>query len=58
MAQTKLYKLYNSLRTGQLCSVMKDEGNGIFISIPIDEENTDYQLYLEWAKTNTPEAAD
>jgi|TARA_R100001460_G_scaffold75863_1_gene116973 hypothetical protein len=27
-------------------------------SIPIDEENRDYQEYLEWAKTNTAEAAD
>ena len=26
--------------------------------IPYDEENTDYQEYLEWAKTNTAEAAD
>jgi len=26
--------------------------------IPFDEENTDYQEYLEWAKTNTAEAAD
>jgi len=26
--------------------------------IPFDEANTDYQQYLEWAKTNTPEAAD
>ena len=27
-------------------------------SIPLDEANTDYQAYLEWAKTNTAEAAD
>ena len=27
-------------------------------SIPFDEANTDYQAYLEWAKTNTAEAAD
>ena len=26
--------------------------------IPFDEANTDYQDYLEWAKTNTAEAAD
>ena len=26
--------------------------------IPKTPENTDYQDYLEWAKTNTPEAAD
>ena len=56
--QTKLYKLCNSPFTGQLCSVMKDNGNGRLLSIPIDEENTDYQEYLEWAKTNTPDPAD
>ena len=27
-------------------------------SIPFDEANTDYQAYLEWAKTNTAEEAD
>ena len=37
---------------------MKDNGNGKFLSIPIDPDNTDYQEYLEWAKTNTAEAAD
>ena len=26
--------------------------------IPIDEDNIDYQEYLEWTKTNTAEAAD
>jgi len=26
--------------------------------IPFDEANTDYQEYLEWAKTNTAEATD
>ena len=26
--------------------------------IPFDPENRDYQEYLEWAKSNTPEAAD
>tara|TARA_R100001510_G_scaffold56510_1_gene62236 strand:- start:664 stop:846 length:183 start_codon:yes stop_codon:yes gene_type:complete len=26
--------------------------------IPMDEANTDYQEYLEWAKTNTAEEAD
>ena len=27
-------------------------------SIPFDEGNTDYQQYLEWAKTNNAEEAD
>ncbi len=26
--------------------------------IPFDSDNTDYQEYLEWAKTNTTEEAD
>ena len=26
--------------------------------IPFDSDNTDYQEYLEWAKTNTIEEAD
>tara|TARA_R100000781_G_scaffold71291_1_gene44700 strand:+ start:984 stop:1178 length:195 start_codon:yes stop_codon:yes gene_type:complete len=26
--------------------------------IPLDPDNTDYAEYLEWAKTNTAEAAD
>ena len=57
--QTKLYKLCNSISTGQLCSVMKDNSNGRLLSIPIDEENTDYQEYLAWvAEGNTAEAAD
>ena len=57
--QTKLYKLCNSISTGQLCSVMKDNSNGRLLSIPIDEENTDYQEYLAWvADGNTAEAAD
>ena len=57
--QTKLYKLCNSISSGELCSVMKDNGNGRHLSIPIDEANTDYQEYLEWvAAGNTAEAAD
>ena len=27
-------------------------------NIPLDAANTDYQEYLEWAKTNTAEPAD
>jgi hypothetical protein len=35
--------------------ILRKEDNAI---IPFDETNKDYQEYLEWAKTNTAEAAD
>ena len=59
MAQTKLYKLLKDPISEQVCSISKDDGGGQFTSIPINEENTDYQEYLEWvAEGNTAEAAD
>ena len=42
--------------TGSESIVVKRTTDNTFI--PFDEDNTDYQEYLEWAKTNTPEAAD
>jgi len=39
-------------------NIMKLEDGKIVCYIPKAEENTDYQEYLEWAKTNTAEAAD
>ena len=51
------YKLVNNSITGKLVNIKRtDVTPNIFI--PINEENTDYQSYLEWAKTNTAEAAD
>jgi len=35
-----------------------DADPSVYVSIPLVAENTDYQEYLEWAKTNTAEAAD
>ena len=53
-----IYKLYNSPLTGNLDGVKKELGDST-LYIPIDEENIDYQEYLEWvAKGNTAEAAD
>ena len=54
-----IYKLYKSPMTGQVTSVMKQNGNHR-LSIPFDEANTDYQEYLEWKAIdgNEPEAAD
>ena len=36
-------------------AVLRKEDNAF---IPFSEGNKDYQEYLEWAKTNTPEEAD
>ena len=32
--------------------------DGVKWGVPKDPDNTMYQAYLEWAKTNTTEAAD
>ena len=48
------YKLQKNAQRTADCAVLKDGK----ISIPFDPANTDYQEYLEWAKTNTAEAAD
>ncbi len=45
------------LTTENICILKIEDGLPTW-SIPIDEENTDYQEYLKWAKTNTAEAAD
>ena len=41
--------------TTESTCILRKEDNAF---IPKDEDNTDYQEYLEWAKTNTPEEAD
>ena len=52
-----IYKLHKDL-LGNIVSVKKQNGN-YGLHIPFDEENTDYQEYLEWvAEGNTVEAAD
>ena len=43
--------------TSLSCIQKKIDGVGVCI-IPLDNDNTDYQEYLEWAKTNTAEPAD
>ena len=52
-----IYKLLKNPKTEIVDSVHKSIEGGT-MSIPFDEANTDYQEYLEWAKTNTAEAAD
>jgi len=51
-----IYKLVNSIEGTTGCVITVK--NGVYLSIPLDPNNTDYQEYLEWAKTNTAEAAD
>ena len=52
-----IYKFLKNPEKDDIIGVLLQK-NSISISIPINEENTDYQEYLEWAKTNTAEAAD
>jgi hypothetical protein len=50
------YKKYkNASDIVSTSSILRKEDNAV---IPFDEANTDYQEYLEWAKTNTAEEAD
>ena len=56
---TYTYKLLADRPTefggGKINAVKRIEDGAL---IPFDEANTDYQEYLEWAKTNTAEEAD
>ena len=51
------YKFVKDIFTNQHCGILRTK-DGITSHIPFDEANTDYQEYLIWAKTNTPEEAD
>ena len=43
----------------QIIGISKYLGiEGHYIDIPLCNDNTDYQEYLEWAKTNTAEEPD
>jgi len=50
------YKLPSKNILGQTPNTIIRKADNV--TIPKDEANTDYQEYLEWAKTNTAEAAD
>ena len=49
-----LYTMDNKTKT----HIQTDLGNNKFMIFPIDSENSTYQEYLEWAKTNKAEEAD
>ena len=54
-----IYKLVEVISDGVTSkSILKAEPNNIRVQFPYNEENVDYQEYLEWAKTNTAEPAD
>ena len=38
--------------------ILLDLGNNVKKSVPMNEDNIDYQAIQEWAKTNTIEEAD
>lgn len=52
------YKLYRDDEFGAIPAIQRILDDGTISSIPKSEGNTDYQEYLEWAKTNTAEEAD
>jgi|TARA_R100000152_G_C6710187_1_gene137964 hypothetical protein len=52
-----IYKLIKNPLDGTITAVRKAEGNKI-VDIPFNEKNRHYREYLDWAKTNTAEAAD
>ena len=55
----KKFKFDGVVQTNTITRIKDKDGNTIEPQyIPFDEGNTDYQEYLEWAKTNTPEEAD
>tara|TARA_R100000278_G_scaffold10472_1_gene12031 strand:- start:22 stop:393 length:372 start_codon:yes stop_codon:yes gene_type:complete len=52
----KFFKLPDGTQADD--AVLKITSTGVISTIPFDEANTEYQEYLEWAKTNTTEAVD
>ena len=48
-----IYKLNQHSTETEPSSVTLTDESGVVLNIPFDPDNTDYQAYLEWAKTNT-----
>ena len=54
-----MYKQVKDPMTGEICTTnIEKRIDGKIWYIPCDPNNTDYQEYLEWAKTNTAEPAE
>ena len=56
MAKYKLYEI--TILDGTTETGVTDTEASPIKNIPFDPANSDYQEYLEWAKTNTPDPAD
>ena len=52
------YKLYADFDGQPAKAIQRILDDGTVSSIPMNSDNKDYADYLEWAKTNTIEAAD
>jgi hypothetical protein len=53
-----MYKLIANPSTN-IPEVVRRDDDGVFLFIPMNKENTDYQRYLRWLEEgNTPEPAD
>ena len=52
------YKLIADSPLGKVQAISRILDDGTISCIPEDSRNTDYQEYLEWAKSNSIEAAD
>jgi hypothetical protein len=55
-----MYKLYNQEYMGVINQiVIRTDSPDSYTSIPMNEDNADYQAYLKWvAEGNTPLSAD
>ena len=55
---TYSYKLQKDPITNATDMIKRSASGTLDLYIPLDPANIDYAEYLEWAKTNTAEAAD
>ena len=58
LRNTSLYEMDGTTVSTTVQDILYKEDGVVKLAIPKDEGNRHYQEYLEWAKTNTAEAAD